>query len=182
MALSRFFAVLIMLLLSLLVIAAAGDGGYGYGPKPKVDKPYSEGKEKLLPTIMGIQGLVYCKSGPKLIPLEGAVARITCLAVDENGYEKAPFSIMSEASDKKGYFFATWSPSDELEDNWKLAECKAFLEDSPLETCKVPTDVNEGISGAPLASYRLLNHNNMNLYSVGPFFYTSQPGPNSNGY
>lgn len=115
----------------------------------------------------------------------GAVARITCVGEDENGYETAPFSILSGVTDAKGYFFATLSPS-ELEDNygnkWKLTECRIFLDNSPLESCKVPTDVNNGISGAPLASYRTLNAKNMKLFSVGPFFYTSEPTPAPNGY
>ena len=84
----------------------------------------------------------------------GALARITCLAVDMNGYESAPFSVLSHPTDAKGYFFATMSPS-ELEDAWKLTECKAFLKKSPEETCNVPTDVNNGMSGALLSSFHL---------------------------
>ncbi|KAA8549135.1 hypothetical protein F0562_000819 [Nyssa sinensis] len=84
-------------------------------------------------------------------------------------------------TDAKGYFFATLT-SSELEDTLKLTECKAFLENSPLETCKVPSDVNKGISGALLSSYRLLNDKHMKLYSVAPFFYTSEPNPISKGY
>jgi hypothetical protein len=102
----------------------------------------------------------------------GAVARITCLAVDENGFETAPFSFLSNACDPKGFFFATLSPA-EVEDHRKLTECRAFLELSPSETCIVPTDVNKGISGAVLGSYRLLNDMKMKLYTVGPFFFTS---------
>jgi hypothetical protein len=100
------------------------------------------------------------------------LARITCVAVDENGFEAAPFSFLSDACDPKGYFFATLSPA-EVEDNRKLTECRAFLELSPSETCIVPTDVNKGISGALLASYRLLNDKKMKLYTVGPFLFTS---------
>ncbi|XP_028069357.1 proline-rich protein 3-like [Camellia sinensis] len=111
--------------------------GYGYASKRELEKPMTQGK--LLPCITGIQGLIYCKSGPKLIPLE-----------------VSPY---------------------ELEDAWKLTECKVLLEKSPLETCKVPADVNKGISGAPLSSFRLLKDENIKLYSVGPFFYTSEPKP-----
>ncbi|KAM5564097.1 proline-rich protein 3 [Rosa sericea] len=161
---------------------------YGYGPKPpqvekpKLDQLYGE----LLPhNLFGIQGLVLCNSGLKAFPIQGAVARITCVGEDENGYETAPFSILSGATDAKGYFFATLSPS-KLEGNynnkWKLTECKTFLDNSPLESCKVPTDVNHGISGAPIASYRTLNAKNMKLFSVGPFFYSSEPKPAPSGY
>ncbi|KAM3687904.1 hypothetical protein ACJW31_10G110200 [Castanea mollissima] len=178
MALNHFFFPAPLFLLLLLVIAFAS--GDGYSPNQDLETPNVE-KEDLLSTIIGIQGLVYCKSGPKLIPLEGAVARITCLAVDKHGFEAAPFSFLSEACDPKGYFFTTLSPS-EVEDNRKLKECKAFLELSPSGTRNVPTDVNKGISGALLGSYRLLNDKKMKLYTVGPFFFTPEPKSISNGY
>lgn len=111
----------------------------------------------------------------------GAVARITCLAADEQGYEMAPFSFLSGPSDEKGYYFATLYPS-QVEDNCKLTQCKAFLENSPLKTCNVPTDENTGINGAPVIPYGNLKAKKMQLYSVKPLFYTSQPEPVSNGY
>nr|POF23123.1 hypothetical protein CFP56_77193 [Quercus suber] len=78
-----------MLLLSLVVIASAND--YGNAPKPDYNTPkpegnynpdlpkipdyekpnLPEGKDELLPTIFGIQGLVLCKSGSQYFPLEG---------------------------------------------------------------------------------------------------------------
>ncbi|KAF5455298.1 hypothetical protein F2P56_024893 [Juglans regia] len=171
--------------------------------KPEYEKPEPEGQDQPLPTkpdhyekpnlegilngllpsgLIGIQGLVLCKSGSNYIPLKGAMVRITCLAVDENGYETAPFSIFSDECDAKGYFLTKISPAF-LKDNWKIKECKAFQYHSPLETCKVPIDVNHGMSGAPLSSYRVLEDKNMNLYSVGPFFYTTDPQTSlPNGY
>nr|POF11823.1 proline-rich protein 3 [Quercus suber] len=187
-----------MLLSSLVVIASAND--YGNAPKPDYNTPkpeykptptkpdyntpkpegnynpdlpkipdyekpnLPEGKDELLPTIFGIQGLVLCKSGSQYFPLE------------------APFSISSNGCDGNGYFFATLSPYSSLVENKKIKECKAFLDYSPLDTCKVPTDVNHGISGGLLSSYRILNENNMKLYSVGPFFYTSETQSVPNGY
>ena len=68
MALNHFFFPASLLLLSLVVIAFAS--GDGYSTSHDLVKPNVE-KEDLLSTIIGIQGLVYCKSGPKLIPLEG---------------------------------------------------------------------------------------------------------------
>lgn len=109
----------------------------------------------------------------------GAVIRITCLANDGYGYEAAPFSFLSEATDAKGYFFATLSPY-EMQDNLKIKECKAFLELSPLETCKIPTDEKQGISGALPASYHYLSDKKMKLFTVGPFVYTSAPNSGSN--
>uniref|UniRef100_A0A2C9WPE9 Uncharacterized protein n=1 Tax=Manihot esculenta TaxID=3983 RepID=A0A2C9WPE9_MANES len=81
-------------------------------------------------------------------------------------------NMLSYPSDAKGYFFTTLYPS-EISNELKIRECKAFLQDSPLHNCKVPTDVNKGISGALLSAFRLLKNNNMKLYSVGPFFYTT---------
>ncbi|KAF8392667.1 hypothetical protein HHK36_023016 [Tetracentron sinense] len=159
--------------------SANGVGSYGYGPKPDLGKPKSE--EKQFPTTIGVQGIVYCKLGSKLVPLQGAVTRITCLAVNNQGYESAPFSVLSHETDKKGYFFATLCPS-ELGNGWKLSECKAFLESSPLEKCDVPTDFNKGISGALLLSHHLLPNKKMDLYSVGPFVYTSNPKSTTTRY
>ena len=111
----------------------------------------------------------------------GAVARIACLATNENGYETAPFSILSNECDANGYFFVTLLHSF-LKKGWKIKDCKAYLYSSPLGTCQVPVDVNHGISGAPLSSYRILNDKHIKLYSVGPFFYTSKPQSLPNGY
>ncbi|TXG63367.1 hypothetical protein EZV62_010361 [Acer yangbiense] len=178
-------SVLVLLLPVALVFASATTGGstYGYDPNhiPADKSAEPNEQEKLLSTTLGIQGIIYCRSGSKLTPLEGAVARITCLVNDEHGYERAPFSILSDASDDKGYFFATLSP-DEVQQNWRLKECRAFLEVSPSETCNVPTDMNQGISGALLTVYRPLTDKNIKLFSVGPFCFTSDSNSVSNGY
>ncbi|KAH8517300.1 hypothetical protein Peur_048504 [Populus x canadensis] len=174
---SSYFA-FFMSLSMVAAIASATDGGYGSHPSPNLVRPKLN-KEKPLSRMIGVQGLVYCRSGPKRFPLEGAVIRITCLANDGYGYEAAPFSFLSEATDAKGYFFATLSPY-EMKDNLKIKECKAFLELSPLETCKIPTDEKQGISGALLASYHYLSDKKMKLFTVGPFVYTSAPNSGSN--
>lgn len=102
----------------------------------------------------------------------GAVARITCKIVDKKRYKAIPISILGNNCDAKGYFLATLSSSF-LKENWKI-ECKAFLEHSPLETCKVPIDVNHGITGALLSSFCSLRDKHVKLFSVGPFFNTSE--------
>jgi len=109
----------------------------------------------------------------------GAVARVTCRCVNELGNETRPISVFSHATDGKGYYFATLSLV-KLGSKLKINECKAYLESSPLNICKVPTNVNHGISGAPLSSYRFLE-NNIRLYSLAPFFFTSQAKPILNG-
>ena len=68
MALMNFFFATFMLLLSLSASALASDGEYN--PHSNLQKQNLE-KEKLLSTMIGIQGLVYCRSGSKLAPLEG---------------------------------------------------------------------------------------------------------------
>ena len=107
------------------------------------------------------------------------MTRITCGAIDEYGYETAPFTFLSDATDEKGYFLATLCPS-EVADKRELKECKAFLDLSPLDNCSFPTDINKGISGAVLDSFSFLTHNNMKLYTVGPFFFTTAPKPVTN--
>ena len=107
----------------------------------------------------------------------GALAKLTCKAVDEVGVEKT-ISICSGATDAKGYFFATVSHLDIL----KLKECKAYLQSSPLKTCNAPTNVNKAIDGALLSAFRVLKEKRVKLYSVRPFFYTSEAKSDSNGY
>ncbi|MBA0549088.1 hypothetical protein Golob_020146 [Gossypium lobatum] len=156
MALTTFCFPISLILCSFMVDFASASVDYGYGSKPQLfHTPMFHVKEKPLPI--------------------GGVARITCLAVDENGYQTAPFSILSKPADSKGYYFATLYPNELNHNKLKLAECKAFLEKSPLETCKVATDVNKGITGAPLSYRRLLDNKKMTLYSVPPFIF-------SNGY
>ncbi|KAL5791870.1 hypothetical protein ACOSP7_000464 [Xanthoceras sorbifolium] len=171
-------AIYVLVLLLSVVVSASASGGYGSDHIPEKSEPKEQ--EKLLSTTLGIQGIIYCKSGSKLIPLEGAVARVTCLANDDHGFERAPFSILSDATDDKGYFFATLSPR-EVQENWRLKECRAFLEVSPSETCNVPTDMNQGINGALLNLYRPLTEKKMKLFSVGPFCFADDKSI-SNGY
>ncbi|KAK7277775.1 hypothetical protein RJT34_22792 [Clitoria ternatea] len=127
--------------------------------------------EKLVSTNIGIQGVVYCKFGSKLIPLEGALTRITCEAVDEYGFDTTPFSFLSKATDTKGYFLATLCP-EEVVEKQEVKECRVFLDASPLNNCSYATDFNQGISGAVLHSYRFLHDKKMKLYTVGPFLFT----------
>ncbi|XP_044492759.1 protein SEED AND ROOT HAIR PROTECTIVE PROTEIN-like [Mangifera indica] len=160
------------------MVLVSADGGYGTAPA--TEKPEPAETENSSSTTIGVQGMIYCKSGSELIPLEGAVARITCLSVDKRGKERAPFSVLSDATDNNGYYLVTLSPS-EIKHNWRLKECKAFLEMSPSETCNVPTDINNGTSGYLLAKHRLLKNKNIILFSVWPFFF-QEDITTSNGY
>nr|XP_043611515.1 proline-rich protein 1-like [Erigeron canadensis] len=174
------------------------EGGYGkIDPKmpsktPVLPKPGHEGYGKTYPKApvpslpkvpehpknIAVQGLIYCKYGAKLLPLQGATARVTCLAVHKNGYESAPFSFSSRPADKKGYFLAKIPTSKLVKDDlWEIVECKAFLEKSPWTSCNNPEDTNGGIKGAHLTFSRHLNSNGYCLSSVGPFIYN--PGHES---
>ncbi|XVF32816.1 hypothetical protein REPUB_Repub17cG0115200 [Reevesia pubescens] len=147
---------------------------YVVKPEPKgEEKPYygTKPEEKENRLSIAVQGLVLCKSGSKYYPIKGAFATITCKAVDEVGVEKT-VSLCSEATDEKGYFFATLSHL--RRDKLKLKECKAYLKSSPLQTCNVPTNVNKAIEGSLLSGFRVLPEKKMKLYSVRPFFYTSE--------
>ncbi|CAI9785596.1 unnamed protein product [Fraxinus pennsylvanica] len=169
-----------LLFLSLLLVASANGYGYGYGaPKPKLESP--DPRKEFLPASFRVQGIIYCKSGSKLNPLKGAIARITCLALDKYGYEPAPFSILSRPTDANGYFLTKLS--FRLEDGCKITQCKTFLESSPSNTCQFASDVNYGSNGVVLSAYRLVGgQKGTRLYSVGPFVYTSEPKTAPNGY
>ncbi|KAL5701068.1 hypothetical protein ACHQM5_026446 [Ranunculus cassubicifolius] len=143
-----------------------------YRPKPTFKKPILEQPKEVYSTI-GVQGIIYCQAGPKLLPLQGAVARITCMAKDKDGYETDPFTLLSMKTDQKGYFFATL-PISQVECMSKNYKCKAFLDYSPWYTCNVPTDINKGLSGSVLNStYHIFADQKMKLYSVGPFVFSS---------
>ncbi|XP_010506792.1 PREDICTED: proline-rich protein 3-like [Camelina sativa] len=134
---------------------------------------------ELLSSMIGVQGLIYCKQGSKLTPLQGAVARVTCERADEYGYEAEDVTVLSQATDAKGYFLATLS-SSEVKDSYskkvmRIKECRAFLELSPSDTCSFPTEINRGISGAILQNYRLLEFKlKMKLFTVGPFVFSPE--------
>ncbi|KAG5231717.1 proline-rich protein [Salix suchowensis] len=154
---------------------------YGYTkkpnpPKPKFYIPKPSNENEYSP--IGVEGLVLCKQGSNYTPLEGAVIRVACTAMDQHGYRKVHFSCLTGATDAKGYYFKTL-PSSGLDDHLKITECKAYLESSPLKTCNVPTNMNDGISGAPLSAYRILHDKKMKLYSMRTFFYTSTKPPST---
>ncbi|KAK9078879.1 hypothetical protein SSX86_002937 [Deinandra increscens subsp. villosa] len=171
-------SIILLFSLAFSVVSTVADGGYGVAP---VTKPYTT-KDKETPKPVAIQGLIFCKSGSKLIPLKGATARVTCLARNHLGLELPAFSVSSCPADDKGYFLAKLSPPATTKfikkAEWELKECKVYLEKSPLKECEVPLDINGGITGVHVvssSSHRLLK--NANLYSIKPFFYTRSDEP-----
>ncbi|XP_058742569.1 protein SEED AND ROOT HAIR PROTECTIVE PROTEIN-like [Vicia villosa] len=152
-----YFLAFMLLIISMLIPCSSGYvSGNDYGTKKQVVTKKPNFTEKLFSNNIGIQGLVYCKSDSKLIPLEGAVVRITCEAVDEYGFETTPFTFLSDATDVKGFFLATLFQLELVAEKRVLKECRAFLDASPSNNCNYPTDVNKGISGAELHSYPFL--------------------------
>ncbi|CAL1375210.1 unnamed protein product [Linum trigynum] len=137
-------------------------------PKLNIPKP-----EEAFPAA--VEGTVICKSPSGYVPIEGAVVRITCLEEDDEGYETTPVSCQTGPTDAKGYFFKTLPSSNKAKNLWE--NCKAFLEQSPMEECGVPSNVNNGIDGYKLSSHHILQEKHLKLYSVGPFFYTAEPKP-----
>lgn len=68
-----YFLAFMLLIISMLIPSSFGyvSGGNDYGTKKQVVPKKPNFTEKLLSNNIGIQGLVYCKSNSKLIPLEG---------------------------------------------------------------------------------------------------------------
>ncbi|XP_051141766.1 protein SEED AND ROOT HAIR PROTECTIVE PROTEIN-like [Andrographis paniculata] len=168
-----FYLKLLMILSAAAAVAAASASGYTYSYGGEA--PHTAAGKSFLPEVFAVQGIVYCRSGHKLNPLKGSVLRITCLGVDKYGYETAPFSILTRATDGNGYFLAKLSAKHLEDGGVKLSECKAFLQSSPLKDCQLATDVNKGLSGAPLSSFRPIGSGGLRLYSVGPFVYSTVP-------
>ncbi|KAH6768909.1 hypothetical protein C2S51_014245 [Perilla frutescens var. frutescens] len=160
-----------LLPLFMTVIAGAPVSGYGYDPNPNS----KISKNMFFPEVFSVQGIVYCKSASGITPLKGGVIRITCLGLDKYGYETAPFSILSRPTDGNGYFLAKLSSELLKADGVKISQCKAFLHSSRLKACPYATNINKGLSGAPLSAYRSLGYSSMRLYSIGPFVYTFNP-------
>ncbi|XP_021762927.1 proline-rich protein 1-like [Chenopodium quinoa] len=118
---------------------------------------------------INIQGMIYCRESKDLIPMQGATARVTCMLKDKYGDEKAPFSVKTPVTDKKGYFLinlANYTPP-----GYTLGSCRVFLnEPADYCDCNVPTDTNDGLSGAHPSKPRRLSDNAI-IYSVAPFVF-----------
>ncbi|XP_062095400.1 protein SEED AND ROOT HAIR PROTECTIVE PROTEIN-like [Humulus lupulus] len=142
---------------------------------------------------IGIQGVILCQTAhhDTYLPIQGAVARVTCCPnyssssyenENENGekyYKDVPSSILSYESDTHGFFLVKLSVSQLTTGLNVKEDCKVFLEYSPLQTCNLPTDLNNGVTGANLS---FLNaYKGMVFYALGggPLIYTSKTNYNS---
>ena len=102
----------------------------------------------------------------------GAMAKIRCVAEDDDGNDAGEFSAVSQGSDSKGYFGINISKY--ALEGITLSRCRVHLESHPPGICRIRTNVNEGLTGAPLLKYRTLSDNSR-LYSVLPFVYDASP-------
>lgn len=79
---SIIISVPLLLLLSALVASASPSDGYSSSYIPSNQSQPKQEQEKLLSTNVGIQGIIYCKTGSKLTPLEGnSIIKLSCLAL-----------------------------------------------------------------------------------------------------
>ncbi|KAK1285149.1 hypothetical protein QJS10_CPB20g01769 [Acorus calamus] len=114
----------------------------------------TEGLIPPLRSIVAVQEIVYCKPCrfqgiPTLLgasPLSGAVVRLQCDSI------RTPTTVYA-TTDKNGYFFAQ-APTNVT--SFGANSCRAYLVSSPLATCQKPTDLNWGLTGAPLRFERWL--------------------------
>ncbi|KAJ8432201.1 hypothetical protein Cgig2_013743 [Carnegiea gigantea] len=88
-----------------------------------------------------VQGTILCKQGNK--PIAGAKANLTCVG-DANG-KRSVVTVISNPTDAKGVYVIGVPAT--LPTGEKLIHCKVSLKSSPLATCKVPTNENNGIKG-----------------------------------
>ncbi|XP_010523958.1 PREDICTED: proline-rich protein 3-like [Tarenaya hassleriana] len=157
---------------------------YTYTPpvkKPSEDAPkphiYSPPVKPYVP--VAIDGVILCKHGYNTYPIKGAKAKLVCSEVDSYGKNKEEVVLYSKQTDGKGYFELT--VTEVVKD---IALCRVKLHSSPMATCKNPTNVNKGLTGAPLSlyNYRTFPDRNLKMYSVGPFYFTGSehapPHPN----
>ncbi|KFK37521.1 hypothetical protein AALP_AA4G267800 [Arabis alpina] len=176
------FATASVLLLALVVVVATAD--CYVPPQPYVTKPptsyTSPVKTPYLPKPkpeIAIEGHIFCKSGYETYPIQGAKVKVVCPIVDSHGKLVAKITISSYPTDLKGYFyFVTYGLSNKVKN---INGCKVKLESSPVPSCKTPTNVNKGVTGAPLSpdNSKFLSHDNFNLYTLEPFYFSSPVAP-----
>ncbi|CAH8362943.1 unnamed protein product [Eruca vesicaria subsp. sativa] len=128
-------------------------------------------------TEIAIEGLILCKSGNETYPIKGAKVIVVCPIVDSYGKLVAKVIISSYPTDLKGYFyFIMYGLSHKVKN---INGCKVMLESSPVSMCKTRTNVNKGVTGAPLSSdsSKFLSRDNLNLYTLEPFYFSSPVAP-----
>ncbi|KAJ0259070.1 Pollen Ole e 1 allergen and extensin family protein [Hirschfeldia incana] len=176
-----------LLLLALVIVVATADYSVLPPTTPVPSQPYvpptnftSPVKTPYLPkpnTEIAIEGLIFCKSGKETYPIQGAKVNVVCPIVDSYGKLVAKATISSYPTDLKGYFyFITYGLSHKVKN---INGCKVKLESSPVSTCKIPTNVNKGVTGASLSSNssKFISRDNLDLYTLEPFYFSCPVSP-----
>ncbi|XAR66474.1 hypothetical protein NMG60_11012731 [Bertholletia excelsa] len=137
--------------------------------RPSPSPAYPLPKRKLL----AVQGVVYCKSckypGVETLlgatPLQGAKVTLQC-----NNTKYQPMRLVG-TTDKNGYFFIMGTNNITT---FASHKCRVFLLSSPVATCKKPTDLHCGQTGAALVPSKppqkpAVPPLPFDLFTVGPF-------------
>ncbi|CAA7044242.1 unnamed protein product [Microthlaspi erraticum] len=175
-----------VLILALVVVVATAE--YYVPPQPDVPKPVTKPPTSSTSPVqtpcvpkpnpdIAIQGFIFCKSGYETYPIQGAKVKVVCPIVDSYGKLIAKITLSSYPTDLKGYFyFITYGLSHKLKN---INGCNVKLESSPVSSCKTPTNVNKGFTGAPLSTdkSKFLSDDNLNLYTFEPFYFSSPVAP-----
>ncbi|KAM7275668.1 hypothetical protein ACFE04_017534 [Oxalis oulophora] len=97
-------------------------------------------------------------------------------SVNEYGYEILPASTYTSKTNKNGYFLVPIPQLLKLEYKYsKYTSCKAEIEHSSTEKCKIPFNGDKWQSSSTyLSSYRILHDRQVKLYSISPFVFTQE--------
>jgi len=98
----------------------------------------------------------------------GAKANLTCVG-DANG-KRSVVTVISNPTNSKGLYVIGVEATLPTGEN--LIHCKVSLNFSPLATCKVPTNVNNGIKGFGLNQVLRTANSKDKLFIVPKFYYT----------
>ncbi|CAH8335425.1 unnamed protein product [Eruca vesicaria subsp. sativa] len=135
--------------------------------------PVTPPAAKMSRKLVAVQGMVYCKSCKysgidtlqEASPLQGATVKLAC-----NNTKRGV--TMETTTDKNGYFFML-APNKLT--TYAFHTCRAWPTNpgpaSATVTCTVPSQLNNGTTGAmlkPSKSINIAEHDYV-LFSVGPF-------------
>ncbi|XP_010537658.1 PREDICTED: non-classical arabinogalactan protein 31 [Tarenaya hassleriana] len=142
-----------------LQIAISSNGVMGVEPS----------ETKMSRSLVAVQGVVYCKSckyaGVDTLldasPLQGATVGLAC-----NNTEKG--LTMESKTDKNGYFLMLVPKKIT---SYAFHKCRATLVKSAENSCKIPSQLNNGTTGGFLRPSQPITVGKVSyvLYTVGPF-------------
>ncbi|XP_077253772.1 pistil-specific extensin-like protein [Tasmannia lanceolata] len=144
--------VLLQIFLFLSIATSDSVEGHGIAENPSAFPPRHK---------VAIEGLIYCKScDHQFTPILGAVARLQC-------YSSKGVVNQEAITDKNGYYYI--EAMDVTPHT--VRRCQVFLVSSPSDSCKVPTNLHRGVTGASLRRHRefLEGPIPVFLFSVRPF-------------